>query len=255
MVGLARSSYHYEPRVQELDDPMAPLIRHLAMKFTRYGYRRITAVLRRAGGKINHKRVYRIWKEQALILPRKKPRKRRLWFLNDRAHSARRRNEVWSYDFVFDQDVLGERLKFLPVIDEYTKEALKIPVGSNFTSKEVRQTLAELFSKYGKPKYLRSDNGPEFVCKELRQWLLSQGVKPIFIEKGHPWENGFVESFNGKFRDECLNGELFWGVAEANWVAEKFRKYYNQFRPHMALKYKTPAEVGQRPADPPAGLN
>jgi transposase InsO family protein len=253
-VGLSRSSYHYEAQ-PSVRDPLEDLIPQLALKYARWGYRPITALVRRLGCRINHKRVYRIWVEQTLQLPRKKPRKRRLWILNDRPHPATKPNEVWSLDFMFDRTLTGGRLKFLTLVDEYSRVSPLIRVGSRFTSEDVRVALQQAILEYGKPRYLRSDNGPEFICLELRRWLLAEGIQPVYIEPGHPWENGFIESFNGKFRKECLDGELFWSVEEAQFVAEKYRRLYNEVRPHMSLGYRTPAEVGRRPADPTAGLN
>lgn len=254
MIGLCRSSLHYEKSPSH-GDPIRDVIRGMAMKHKRYGYRRVTAMIRREGRLINHKRVYRIWKEEGLKLPRKRHKKRRLWILSDRPMPATRPNEVWSYDFTFDRTVFGEPLKMLVVIDEYSRECLRVHVGRSITSEGVRGILEELMRRYGKPRYIRSDNGPEFIAEKIRKWLLVRRVRPIYIEPGHPWENGFVESFNGKLKDECLNAELFWSKEEAQIIVERYRREYNEKRPHMALGYRTPAEVGLRSADPAAGLN
>jgi putative transposase len=215
----------------------------LAKAYGRYGYRRITALLRREGWRVNHKKVERIWRQEGLRVPKKQPKRRRLWW-NDGScvrKRAERRDHVWSYDFVFDRTHDGRPLRMLTMVDEYTRECLTIDVARQYRSEQVLDRLAELFVERGAPIYLRSDNGSEFTATAVREWLERVGVKTLFIEPGSPWENGYVESFNGKFRDELLNGEIFYTLKEAQVIIERWRHEYNTFRPHSALGYRPPA--------------
>ena len=200
-------------------------------------------MLREEGWKVNHKRVERIWREEALKVPKRQPKRRRLWFNNGSCVRLRPEysNHVWSYDFVAERTSDGKAMRMLNIIDEYTRECLAIKVGRKITASDVIDTLADLFMQRGSPKFIRSDNGPEFVAELLRQWLKDLGVQTAYIEPGSPWENGYIESFNGKFRDELLNGEIFDTTTEAQVIAEQWRMYYNTIRPHSALKYRPPA--------------
>ena len=221
----------------------------LAAKFGRYGYRRITAILRREGWNVNHKRVQRIWREEGLKVPRKQPKRGRLWF-NDGSCIRLRpqyRNHVWSYDFVSFQTHDGRKLRMLTVIDEFTREALAIPVGRVFKADDVIDTLTWLFIERGPPTHIRSDNGPEFTAKIVRAWLARLEVKTLFITPGSPWENGYNESFNGKLRDELLDGEIFYTLREAKVLVEHWRREYNTFRPHSSLGYRPPAPEAVQP--------
>jgi len=218
-------------------------ITELACSYGRYGYRRITAMLRQEGWKVNHKRVERIWRQEGLKVPQKQPKRRRLW-LNDGSCIRLRpayRDHVWSYDFVADRTSDGKAMRIINIIDEYTKECLAIKVNRKITSSDVIDTLADLFIQRGSPMFIRSDNGPEFVSEILRQWLQELGVQTAYIEPGSPWENGYIESFNGRFRDELLNGEIFDTIVEARVITEQWRRYYNTIRPHSSLKYRPPA--------------
>jgi transposase InsO family protein len=215
----------------------------LSQQRPRYGYRRITALLRGEGWGINRKRVHRLWRREGLKVPQKQRKKRRL---GHSGNSSRRRraqgfNEVWSYDFVQDQTADGKPLRLLPVVDEYTRECLAIEVQRSFTAEDVVGTLAYLVELRGAPKYVRSDNGPEFIARAVREWLAGSEVTTLYIEPGSPWENAYSESFNSRFRDECLDRELFESVAEARVIAEDYRLDYNHRRPHSALGYQTPA--------------
>jgi len=215
----------------------------LASKYGRYGYRRITALLKREGFRVNHKRVERIWREESLKVPKKQPKRGRLW-LNDGSCVRLRpthRNHVWSYDFVADRTHDGRPIKMLTVIDEYSRECLAIVVERRLQSDDVLSCITELFVKHGPPEHIRSDNGSEFSARVVRQWLKRLGVQTLFIEPGSPWENGYNESFNGKFRDELLNGEIFYTLKEAQVLIEEWRLEYNTFRPHSSLKYRPPA--------------
>ena len=215
----------------------------LAAQYGRYGYRRITALLQRKGWQVNHKRVERIWRQEGLKVPQKQPKRGRLW-LNDGSCVRLRPthpNHVWSYDFMIDRTHDGRAIKMLTVIDEYTREALAIIVARKITSDDVLDCLTDLFVTYGPPEHIRSDNGSEFTAKAVRSWLERIGVKTLFIEPGSPWENGYNESFNGKLRDEVLNGEMFYTLREAQVIIERWRKEYNTFRPHSSLGYQPPA--------------
>ena len=214
----------------------------LAKDYGRYGYRRITALLKKQGWEVNHKRVERIWRKEGLKVPQKQPKRRRLWF-NDGSCLRLKplyKNHVWSYDFVFDRTSDGKVIKMLNVLDEYSRECLSIYVDRKLTSIEVLYKLSELFILYGVPDYIRSDNGSEFIAKELRKWLQSIGVKTAYIEPGSPWENGYIESFNGKLRDELLNGEIFDTILEAKVLTEMWRDHYNKIRPHSSLNFSPP---------------
>ena len=170
--------------------------------------------------------------------------------MNPRPNPAQQVNDVWTYDFIFDKTVVGETLKMLVILDEYSRKCLDIYVGYKLNSDDVRNVLEGLINVYGKPKHIRSDNGPEFISKNLRKWFVKENISPVYINPGCPWENGFVESFNGKLRFECLNGELFWGKSEAQYVVNKYKQLYNKVRPHMSLGYRTPDEVALYPVEP-----
>lgn len=215
----------------------------LAKQYGRYGYRRIAALLRQAGWAVNHKRVERIWRLEGLKVPPKQPKRKRLW-LNDGSCvrlRASHPNHVWAYDFVEHRTHDGRKFRLLCVVDEFTRESLAIRIRRKLNSLDVIQALSDLFLMRGVPEHIRSDNGPEFIAKALRHWLEDLGPKPTYIEPGSPWENGYVESFNGKLRDELLNIEIFYSLKEAQVVIEAWRRHYNTIRPHSALGYKPPA--------------
>lgn len=229
----------------------------LACEYGRYGYRRITALLRNEGWLVNHKRVERIWREEGLKVPRKQKKRKRLW-LND-GSCIRLRPEypkhVWSYDIMMDQTKNKKQMRILNIIDEYSRECLAIRVDRKLESYDVIEQLAELFVNRGTPDYLRSDNGSEFTAGAIRGWLGRLGVKTLFIEPGSPWENGYIESFNGKMRDELLNGEVFDTITEARVITEQWRKEYNRKRPHSSLNYRPPAPEAILPIQIPWDLN
>ena len=216
----------------------------LATKYGRYGYRRITALLNNEyGGRVNHKRVERIWRREGLKVPKKQPKRGRLW-LNDGSCIRLRpeyKDHVWSYDFMIDRTTDGRAFKILNIIDEYTRECLAILVARKIKNQDVIDLLFHLFIFRGIPEHIRSDNGPEFTAKAVRKWLARLGVKMLFIELGSPWENGYIESFNGKLRDELLNREIFTTLEEAKVLIEQWRREYNQVRPHSSLGYQPPA--------------
>jgi len=241
-MGLCRMSIRYEQKPEKLKgQQIREEIKQLSNRHRRYGTPRMTALLKRRYI-VNHKRVERIWREEGLPLPRKRHRRRKLSPSGERLREASRPNEIWCFDFVFDRTEYGQKLKMFAVLDEYTRECLEIRVEKQMRSQDVMETLDELMTERGVPRYMRSDNGAEFIAKELQAWLRSKGVNPIHIEPGSPWENGYIESFNGKFRDECLDQELFWSRGEAQVIADWYRETYNHERPHSSLDYKTPVE-------------
>jgi transposase InsO family protein len=242
-LGLGRSSCRYRAKEDEARQQVTAAVVAAAGRHRRYGYRRVTAVLRREGMRVNHKRVWAIWREQRLGLPRRRPHRRRGTPPAERPTRALRRNHVWTYDFLFDRTERGQLLKLLTVVDEYTRECHAIRVERRLDSAAVVDTLAALFAQHGVPAYVRSDNGGEFTAARVRTWLERQGSATVHIAPGHPWENGFIESFNGKLRDECLNEEVFWHERHARVVVEAYRRSYNEERPHSALGYRTPAEA------------
>ena len=234
---------------------MVARIIELATQYGRYGYRRITAMLRREGWGVNHKRVERLWRREGLKVPKRQPRRRRLWSGDGSCvrHRAVRRNHVWSYDFVSTRTHDGLPVRMLTIVDEYTRECLAIDVARRLRANDVLDRLAELFVYRGVPEYIRSDNGPEFTANVVREWLGRMGVKTLFIELGSPWENGYIESFNGKLRDELLNVEIFDTLFEAKVLVEGWRREYNTLRPHSSLGYRPPAPEAIEPLPQSSG--
>ena len=216
-------------------------MKELAAQYPRFGYRRIRVFLGRDGYCMSPGRAHRLWRAAGLQVPRKRPRKR-VAAACPRPQAPCGPNQVWSYDFVFDHCANGQQLKCLTVTDEYTKEGLAIYVDGRIRSPRVIEVLSRLVSARGAPAFLRSDNGPEFVSKALLSWIVAQGIGTALIEPGKPWQNGVTESFNGKFRDECLSLEWFRSRAEAKVIIEAWRRHYNEVRPHSSLDYLTPNE-------------
>jgi putative transposase len=238
-----RSTQRWVPVVRDDEEPLIRAIVSLACQYGRYGYRQITSMLRNDGWSVNHKRVERIWRQEGLKVPAKQPKRRRLW-LNDGSCIRLRpeyKNHVWAYDFVADRTSNGRSFRMLTVIDEYTRECLAISVRRSFKATDVQEELTKLMIEHGVPRFIRSDNGPEFIEESLREWLGKLGVGPLFIQPGSPWENGYIESFNGKLRFELLNGEIFDTVVEARVLTELWRNHYNTKRPHSSLGYRPPA--------------
>jgi len=238
-----RSSQRYVPRRPDDEEALRQRLVALAKEYGRYGTPRIRALLRQEGWVVNHKRVERIWKQEGLKVPRRQPKRARLW-LNDGSCVRLRpqhKDHVWAYDFVEDATRDGRSLRLLTVVDEYTRECLSIDVARRLNSESVLERLASLFVYRGVPRFLRSDNGPEFTAKAVRDWLARIGVGTLFIQPGSPWENGYVESFNGKLQDELLKRELFHTLKEAQVLVERWRWHYNHVRPHSALGYRPPA--------------
>jgi len=219
------------------------MIASYAERYGRYGYRRITSLLRQSGWHVNHKRVERIWIQEGYKVPRRQKPRRRLWLADGSCVRLRPayQNHVWSYDFMYHTIHPGRPFRILTILDEFTRESLAIGVARRLNAYDVINTLEELFILRGVPENLRSDNGPEFTAKVVREWLKRIGVRTLFIEPGSPWENGYIESFNGKLRDELLNGEIFDTLLEAKVLIEKWRVNYNTHRPHSSLGYRPPA--------------
>jgi putative transposase len=234
---------HYKSLKDVGDSLLADELKLIARRHLRFGYRRAHALLRREGHEINHKRVARVWRLTGLTLPHRRPRKRRkAERVNLAVNTATRPNEVWTYDFVHDWCASGQRLKLLTVVDEFTRESLCIETRTSIKSQAVVTVLNRLVKERGAPTYVRSDNGPEFVAKRVKGWLAGAGIQTLYIKPGSPWQNAFGESFNGRLRDECLNVEWFNNPAEAKVVVERWRRHYNEERPHSSLEYQTPIE-------------
>ena len=244
LIQLPRSTFYFEPAQPIKDAPIIEVMRRLAAERPRFGYRRIRILMAREGYPMSEERCYRLWKAAGLQVPAKRPR-RRARGQDPRAFCPLGNNVVWAIDFVHDACANGQKLKCLTVIDEYSRECLAIEVDGALRSSKVIDTLNRLISHYGKPVYLRSDNGLEFISKAILQWLMEQGIQPINNAPGKPWQNGNNESFNGKFRDECLSAEWFRSRKEAKVLIEAWRRDYNQHRPHSSLNYLTPSEFMQ----------
>ncbi len=256
VLGQCRVTQRYASYVAGKEEKLVARIIELATQYGRYGYRRITALLKQEEWQVNHKKVERIWRREGLKVPQKQPKRRRLW-LNDGSCIRLRpeyRDHVWSYDFVMARTSDGRSFRILAILDEYTRECLAILVKRRISSQDVIDQLFQLFIFRRIPEHIRSDNGPEFTSKAIRRWLSRLGVKTLFIEPGSPWENGYIESFNGKLRDELLNREIFTTLAEAKILIEQWRKEYNQIRPHSALRYRPPAPEVIMPVIMPMGL-
>jgi putative transposase len=250
-LGQHRSTQRKVPQGRSDEEALTNDILALTGKYGRYGYRMVTGLLNNAGWHVNHKRVERIWRREGLKVPQKQPKRGRLW-MNDGSCVRLRPehpNHVWSYDFVQDRTHDGRTYRTLNIMDEFTREALMIRVERKLNSTAVVDALTDLFILRGPPKFIRSDNGPEFIAQKVRDWIEAVGAKTAYIEPGSPWENGYCESFNARFRDELLNGEIFYSLKEAQIVIEEWRKHYNTVRPHSALGYRPPAPESIVPLD------
>jgi len=240
LFSLARSAFCYESRMALRDAPLVALMMALAAQYPRYGYRRIAVFMEREGHKMGPDKAYRLWCAAGLQVPRKRPRKR-VAASRPRPNAPSFANEVWAYDFVYDACANGQQVKCLTIVDEFTRESLAIDVAGSIRSGRVVEVLARLVSERGAPQHLRSDNGPEFVSRALLRWAVDESLDIALIDPGKPWQNGTAESFNGKFRDECLSMEWFRNRSEATVVIEQWRQHYNAVRPHSSLGNMTPA--------------
>jgi transposase InsO family protein len=256
-LGQCRSTQRRRPYVPDDEPRLVERMVVLACQFGRYGYRRVTALLRAEGFAVNHKRIERLWRREGLKVPQKQPRRGRLW-LNDGSCvrlRPERRDHVWSYDFVQARTRGGRAFRTLAVIDEFTRECLAIDVARRLKSDDVLERLSDLFVRRGVPGHIRSDNGPEFTAEAVRGWLGRVGVTTLYIEPGSPWENGYIESFNGKLRDELLDREIFDTLPEAKVLMERWRRHYNTVRPHSSLGYRPPAPEAIVPWTPALGAS
>ncbi|QDT45220.1 IS2 transposase TnpB [Gimesia alba] len=243
VLGQPRSTQRREPYIPDDEPRLVKRMIELATQYGRYGYRTVWGILCLEGWKVNHKRIERLWRREGLKVPKKQPKRRRLW-LNDGSCvrlRPRYKDHVWSYDFVQDRTSDGRSFRMLVIMDEYSRECLSIDVARRLNSEDVLERLSDLFILRGTPAYIRSDNGAEFTAKKVREWLKRVDVKTLFIKPGSPWENGYVESFNGTLRDQLLNGEMFDTLLEAKVLIERWRKEYNTIRPHSSLGYQPPA--------------
>lgn len=251
VLGQARSTQRHRNQVTGEESLLIRKVIELAGEYGRYGYRRITALLRQEGFQVNHKRVERIWRQEGLKVPQKQPKRGRLW-LNDGSCVRQRAeypNHLWSYDFALERTHDGRPVRILALMDEFTRECLAIDVARRLTSEDVLYRLGQLFVQRAIPAYIRSDNGSEFTAKTVRDWLRRLGVQTLFIEPGSPWENGYIESFIGKMRDELLNREIFYTLSEARVLIESWRQHYNTKRPHSSIGYHPPAPEAIKPQD------
>lgn len=252
MLGRSRSTLRYRPADRSQQAPRVKAIKRLACKHPRWGYRFIHALLVRQGWPVNLKRVHRLWQELKLQRPIRRRKAKKLGFKpGTSANScvnrpARFKDDVWTYDFVADRTVSGSPLKWLTLVDEYTRECLALYVATAVSGADVRRVLARVIGRRRAPQSIRSDNGSEFICAALRQWLPQQGTEPLPVAPGSPWENGYAESFNSRFRDEFLEAEEFESVLDAKEKGGWFRREYNTVRPHSSLDYKTPKEFSDQ---------
>ena len=245
LLSVARSTVGYQPRLPERDAPAVAVMQELAAQYPRYGYRRIQVFLARRGHAMSTDRAHRLWRLHKLQVPRKRPR-RRVATSRPRPLPAMAEGQVWAYDFLFDACANGQQLKWLTVVDEFTRECLAIDVAGSIRSGRVIEVLSKLVSVHGSPKHLRSDNGPEFVSRAVLKWLMQSNIDTAHIDPGKPWQNGSNESFNGKFRDECLSMEWFRNRIDAKIVIEQYRRHYNEVRPHSSLGQLTPTEFKRK---------
>ena len=249
-LGQHRSTQRKVPRGRDDEEALTADLVALAEKYGRYGYRKISALLKAAGWFVNDKRVERIWRREGLKVPARQPKRGRVWDNDGSCVRLRpeHRNHVWSYDFVEARTHDGRKIRMLNVVDEFTHECLAIRVARKLKATDVIDVLSDLFILRGVPGHIRSDNGPEFVAKAVQAWITGVGAKTAYITPGSPWENGYVESFNARLRDELLNGEIFYTLREAQVVIESWRRHYNGVRPHASLGYRPPAPEVFMPA-------
>jgi len=254
-LGQHRSTQRYVASVARDDAPLLKRIGELVRRHPRRGYRMICGRLRMEGWRVNHKRVHRLWRREGLRVPQKHRKKRRLGVTANGIVRQRAscRNDVWCWDFVHDSDERGQPLRWLTVVDEFTRECVALEVARSMTANDVLDILVELFKTRGVPRHIRSDNGPEFIAKAMRDFLKATEVEALYIEPGSPWQNGYAESFNSRFRDELLNGEIFGDLREAKALSVYWRNEYNHERPHSSLGYIPPARFAATLAASPLG--
>jgi putative transposase len=248
VLGQPRSTQRQRPKTREGEEKLVRRMLELVRQHPRYGYRRIWALLRREGWRVNRKRVHRLWRQQGLKVPRKQRKKRRLGSSVNSCvrRPAEHKDHIWAWDFLHDRTSDGGPLKWFTLVDEYTRECLALEVRRGMTAQGVSAVLAAVVQQRGVPVHIRSDNGPEFIARTIRTWMAEAGLETLYIEPGAPWENGYAESFNSKVRDELLNAEEFSSLLEARVLGKEWQRAYNEVRPHSALGYRTPAEFGAR---------
>lgn len=248
VIGQPRSSQRYEAQPRSDEPSLVKRMLGLVRQRPRFGYRRIGALLRQEAWHASDTRIYRLWRREGLKVPQKKRKRRRLGQSSNgcQHRMAEHKDHVWCWDFIFDRAVNGSPLKWLSIVDEYTRECLTLKVARGITSEDVIDTLAELFAMRGVPKHIRSDNGPEFIAKAIRKWTGQLGIETLYIEPGSPWQNGYAESFHGKLRDEFLALEEFESLAAACKLTTAWKDDYNHHRPHSSLGYVAPAEFAAR---------
>ena len=256
-LGQHRSTQRKVPQGRADEERLTADVIELARQYGRYGYRRVAALLRQAGWRVNDKRVERIWRREGLKVPQKQPKRARLWLHDGSCVRLRpeRPNHVWSYDFMQDRTFDGRAYRLLNIIDEFTKEALMIRIDRKLDSTDVIDALTDLFILRGPPAFIRSDNGPEFVAKAVRAWIAAVGAQTVYIEPGSPSENGYVERFNSRLRDDLLDGEIFYTIREATIIIEDWRRHFNAVRPHSAIGWRPPAPQVVLPVDPRSTLH
>jgi len=242
-LGQHRSTQRKAPRGRDDEEQLTADLIALARQYGRYGYGKIAELLRRSGWRVNDKRVERLWRQEGLKVPQKQPKRGRLWLSDGSCIRLRaeRPDHVWSYDFVEDRTHEGRKLRMLNILDEFTHECLAIRVDRKLKAIDVIDALSDLFILRGVPSHIRSDHGPEFVAKAVQDWIAAVGAKTAYIAPGSPWENGYIESFNARLRDELLDGEIFYTLKEAQIIIESWRRHDNAVRPHASLSYRAPA--------------
>jgi putative transposase len=247
LLGQPRSTQRQTPKTSQEEERLVRRMLELVRRHPRFGYRRIGVLLVREGWRVNRKRVYRLWRQQGLKVPRKQRKKRRLGHSGNSCvrRPAEYKDHVWSWDFLHDRTSDGRSLKWFTLVDEYTRECLALEVDRRMTAQTVRTLLAAVVQARGAPVHIRSDNGSEFIAQVIRSWMTRAGLETLYIAPGAPWENGYAESFNSKVRDELLNAEEFGSVLEAKVLAKAWRQEYNHVRPHSSLGYRTPVEFGE----------
>jgi putative transposase len=244
VLGQARSSQRRPPKRNEDEERLVRRMLELVRQHPRFGYRRIWVLLRREGFRVNRKRVWRLWRQQGLKVPRKKRKKRRLGHSGNSCarRRARYKNHVWAWDFIYDRTADGRPLKWLTLVDEFTRECLALEVARGMTAQAAAAVVARVIAERGAPAHLRSDNGSEMIARAMQRMLAERGVETLYIAPAAPWENGYAESFNSKLRDELLECEEFTSLLEARVLGKQWQEQYNTARPHSALGYQTPAE-------------
>jgi putative transposase len=246
LVNISRSVAAYTCKRPDEEKELIERIKELAHQHRRYGYRRVTILLKKEGRRVNYKRVYRLWKIEGLSLKKSRFKRKKVKVIKAEIKRAAYPNHVWTYDFIDDFTERGRQIRILNVVDEFSREYLAVRAGRSITSQDVIEVLDYLSLKRGMAEYIRSDNGPEFIAKAIKEWLDKQGTKSIFINPGSPWENSYIESFHGKLRDECLNQEIFSSIEQAGIVLENWREEYNNYRPHSSLGGLSPLEYMSR---------